>query len=286
MKKNAKKLIQLAVLALLPAVAGAAPVMPYGTYLVKGAFKGEYNTVLRDFGTAAVRAQRADGTVIAESTVATADAEGFNFILSIPVASTATAKACEVGETLDCVFAAGDETLEVPNTLTVGPPIHVGVLTFNCTEVASYTNAADGTVVEIPTAYIAEAQAFLADTAPGEIYDPWGDYDHDGVSNYAEYLAGTIPFDESDFLHITGAGAAEGRFALKFEHVGGHVYAVASSPSLSEPEWAARRVRKQSKGAELDQVLADGEDGEPGETVVYITPAAGASAEFFAVEAK
>lgn len=279
------KIIQSAVLLLLPAVAWAAPVMPYGTYLVKGAFKGEYNTVLRDFGTAAVRAQRADGTVIAESTVATADAEGFNFILSIPVASKATPKACEVGETLDCVFAADGETLEVPNTLTVGPPIHVGVLTFNCTEVASYTNAADGTVVEIPTSYIAEAQAYLDETAPGETYDPWGDYDGDGVSNYAEFLAGTIPFDESDFLHITGfAAAEEGQLALKFERVGGHVYAIASSPSLSEPEWAERRVRKSKDGAEFDQVLADGEDGEPGETVVYITPVAGSG--FFAVEAK
>ena len=43
-------------------------------------------------------------------------------------------------------------------------------------------------------------------------------------------------------------------------------------------------MRKSKDGAELDQVLADGEDGEPGETVVYITPVAGSG--FFAVEAK
>lgn len=279
------KIIQSAVSLLLPAVAWAAPVMPYGTYLVKGAFKGEYNTVLRDFGTAAVRAQRADGTVIAESTVATADAEGFNFILSIPVASKATPKACEVGETLDCVFAAGDETLEVPNTLTVGPPIHVGVLTFNCTEVASYTNAADGAVAEIPTAYLAEAQAYLDAEGEGKTYDPWADDDGDGASNYAEFLAGTIPFDASDFLRVTGFGAEEeGQLALKFEHVGGHVYAVSSTDSLSEPSWGARRVRKSAEGAELDQVMAEGGDGEPGETVVFITPVGGSG--FFAVEAK
>ena len=279
-----KMMRKLAVLLLVPAAALAAPVMPYGTYLVKGAFKGEYNTVLRDFGTAAVRAQRADGTVIAESTVASADAEGFNFILSIPVASKATPKACEVGETLDCVFAAGDETLEVPNTLTVGPPIHVGVLTFNCTPVASCTNAANGSVVEIPTAYLAEAQAYLDAEGEGKIYDPWADDDGDGVSNYAEYLAGTIPFDASDFLHISGTGSEEGQFSLKFEHVGGHVYAISATPSLSEPEWGSRRVSKEAKGSELDQVMAEGGDGEPGETVVYITPAAGC--EFFAVEAK
>ena len=281
-----RKIAKFAVLLLLPLAAQGAPVMPYGTYLVKGAFKGEYNTVLRDFGAAAVRAQRADGTVIAESTVASADAEGFNFILSIPVASKATPKTCVVGESLDCVFVADGESLEVPDTLKVGPPITVGVLTFNCTEVAACTNAADGTVVEIPTAYIAEAQAFLDEVAPGETYDPWADYDGDGLSNYAEYLAGTIPFDASDFLRITGFGAGEeeGQLALKFEHVGGHVYAIATTDSLAEPAWAARPVRKSARGAELEQVLADGGDGEPGETVVYITPAAGAG--FFAVEAK
>ena len=281
-----KMMRKLAVLLLVPAAAWSAPVMPYGTYLVKGAFKGEYNTVLRDFGTAAIRAQRADGTVIAEATVANADPEGYNFILSIPVASAATPKACEVGETLDCVLAADGGTLKEENLVTVGPPISVGVLTFNCTETKSYTNAADGAVAEIPTAYLAEAQAFLDEVAPGETYDPWGDYDGDGVSNYAEFLAGTIPFDESDYLHISGFGAAEaeGQLALTFEHVGGHVYAISSTDSLSEPSWGTRRVRKSAEGAELDQVLADGGDGEPGETVVYITPVGGSG--FFAVEAK
>ena len=61
-------------------VAAEAAVMPYGTYLVKGTFRGEYNTVLRDFGEAAVRAQRADGTVIAEAVVGDADAEGVKLV--------------------------------------------------------------------------------------------------------------------------------------------------------------------------------------------------------------
>ena len=50
------------------AAAKATPALPYGTYQVMGAFRGDYNTVMRDFGEAKVRAQRADGTVIAEST--------------------------------------------------------------------------------------------------------------------------------------------------------------------------------------------------------------------------
>lgn len=271
---------------LLPIAAGAVPVLPYGTHLVTGSFRGNYNTVLRDFGSAKLRAQRPDGTVIAESPVASANAEGVNFILSIPVATASTAKSCTVGETLDCVLVTQEGTLDVPNSLKVASPTKVGKVTFNCTEVKSYTNPKDGTVVEIPTAYIEEAQWYLDTYMNGGTYDPWADYDNDGISNYGEFLAGTIPFDDSDYLRVTAFSKKDGKFALKFEHVGGHVYAVSSANTLAKPTWAKKRVRKDAKGAELDQVMADGTDGDVGETEIFITPVGGATSEFFKLEAK
>ena len=286
MNKRMKKVNKLAFWLLLPIAAGAAPVMPYGTYLVKGTFRGDYNTVLRDFGDAKVRAQRADGTVIAESTVRSADSEGVNFVLSIPVASASTDKSCKVGESLDCVLKTNEGTLDVPNSLKVGTPVKVGSVTFNCTEVKSYTNSTDGAVVDIPTAYIDEAQWYLDMYMGGGTYDPWADYDHDGISNYAEFLAGTIPFDETDYLRVKEFGMKDGKFALKFEHVGGHVYAVSSANTLAKPGWAKRHVRKSAKGAELEQVVADGVEGDVGETEIFITPVGGATSEFFKLEAK
>ena len=264
----------------------AAPVMPYGTYLVKGAFRGDYNTVLRDYGAATVRAQRADGTVIAESSVVSANEEGANFLLSIPVASAATPKSCTVGESLDCVLTTPQGAIDVPNSLTVDTPVRMGNVTFNCTEVKSYVNPKDGKAVEIPTAYIDEVQAWLDIERNGEAYNPWADYDNDGISNYGEFLAGTIPFDESDYLRVKEFKAKDGKFALKFEHVGGHVYAVSSANTLAKPTWAKKRVRKEAKGAELDQVMADGTDGDVGETEIFITPVGGATSEFFKLEAK
>ena len=277
----------LSFLSLLSFSAFAAPVMPYGTYLVKGAFRGDYNTVLRDYGTATVRAQRADGTVIAESSVVSANEEGANFLLSIPVASAATPKSCTVGESLDGGLTTPQGAIDVPNSLTVDTPVKMGSVTFNCTEVKSYTNPKDGTPVEIPTAYVEEAQWYLDTFLGGGTYNPWADYDNDGISNYAEFLAGTIPFDETDYLRVKEFGMKDGKFALKFEHVGGHVYAVSSADSLARPAWAKKRVRKnKDEGAELDQVLADGEDGDVGETTIYITPVGGATSEFFRLEAK
>ena len=280
------KMKKIAVLVLLPIATEAAPVMPYGTYQVQGAFRGNYNTVLRDFGSAKIRAQRTDGTVIAESTVASANEEGVNFVLSIPVASKATAKSCAVGESLDCVLMTQEGTLDVPNSLKVDTPVRMGKVTFKCTEVKSYTNPKDGTVVEIPTAYIDEAQCYLDTYMNGGTYDPWADYDNDGISNYGEFLAGTIPFDETDYLRVKEFGPKGGKLALKFEHVGGHVYAVSSANTLAQPKWGKKRVRKNADGAELDQVVADGSEGKPGETVIYITPVGGATSEFFKLEAK
>ena len=259
------------------------PALPFGTYLVQGTFKGDYNTVLRDSGITAVRARRADGAVIAEAKVSPANAEGVNFIMEIPVASASTPSACAVSESLDCVLVNSEGTLDVPNCLKVASPTKVGKVVFNCTEVKSFTNPADGSVVEIPTAYIAEAESFLP---AGTAYDPWADYDHDGVSNYAEYLAGTIPFDETDYLRVREFGPKGGKLALKFEHVGGHVYAVSSANTLAQPAWAKKRVRKDANSAELDQVVADDADGEPGLTEIFITPANGATSEFYKLEAK
>ena len=283
-----KRISKLAILLLLPFAVEAASVMPYGTYLVKGAFKDDYNFVLRDFGTASVRLKRpgADGAVIAESTITAPNAEGFNFVLRIPVASQSAASACVVGETLDCVFVTPEGSLEVPNALKVDTPIHVGIFSINYTDVKSFTNPKDGSVVEIPVAYVEEAQAFLDELGEGKTYDPWADYDGDGVSNYGEYLAGTHPFDASDRLRITAFSPKDGKLSLKFEHVGGHVYAVSSTDTLAQPAWGRKRVQKTVDGADLDQVLADGADGEPGVTEVFITPLGGMTNEFFRVEPK
>ena len=269
---------------LLLFTSSAAPALPYGTYVVRGALKDDYNTVLRDGVAAKMRLQRADGAVIAESRVSSANDEGVSFLLEVPVASASTESTCAVGETLDCALVTKEEgTIVVPSAVRVGSPLKPGSLSVNCTKVRSYTNPKDGMAVEIPEAYIAEAESFLPE---GEAYDPWKDYDGDGVSNYSEFLAGTIPFDESDVLRVRKFGPKDGKLALTFEHVGGHVYAVSSANTLAKPEWARKRVRKSASGAELDQVLAEDAAGEPGLTEIFITPLGDASGEFFKLEAK
>ena len=69
----------------------------------------------------------------------------------------------------------------------------------------------------------------------GEDYDPFADYDHDGVSNYNEYRAGTDPFNPDDKLEIKAyAGAQNMLNSLSFEYVGGHIYGVETTLSLTK----------------------------------------------------
>ncbi len=44
-----------------------------------------------------------------------------------------------------------------------------------------------------------------------------GDFDGDGVSNYAEYIADTDPADRNSYLHISGVQAVPGGVGITWE---------------------------------------------------------------------
>ncbi|MFA7173759.1 MAG: hypothetical protein WC340_10150 [Kiritimatiellia bacterium] len=73
------------------------------------------------------------------------------------------------------------------------------------------------------------------------IYDinPNDDFDGDGMSNYNEYLAGTLPFLATDIFKITRSqpDAATGRIALSFSTIAGRKYHILVSGSLAGGNW-------------------------------------------------
>ena len=87
-------------------------------------------------------------------------------------------------------------------------------------------------------------------------YDPELDYDGDGQSNRAEYLAGTDPFDKDDFFRASAVSSRNSDvpeptelFAVTFEANAGRSYGVVSSPELAEtvdgkrPDWRRTAFR-------------------------------------------
>jgi hypothetical protein len=69
--------------------------------------------------------------------------------------------------------------------------------------------------------------------------DPNADPDHDGVPNWAEYLAGTDPTDAHSYLHLslTAAGQPAKGVALHWLSAPGKLYQIQTATSLSGSGW-------------------------------------------------
>ena len=281
---NMKKTSQIAALLMLPLAAGAAN-FPVGTHLIKGTLKDWQNKVLTSSAAVTVQAVATNGTVIASTQVADPSADGYNFLLQIPLSSKATDSTVSVGDKLNCVIVQGSGISLAVNQLDVGDANAVSTASLAFVNMKSYTK--DGETVNVPQEYIEAIAAWMeAYEIEGE-YDPFADYDHDGSLNYAEYRAGTNPFDETDKLAITAYAAPQSApHTLSFEYVGGHVYGVATTLSLTNPQWATQPVKKSETDAEQEQVMPSADEEDVGMATIYVVPAEGATSQFFKLEAK
>jgi hypothetical protein len=288
-----KKIGILLGLLLLPvAVEAGGACFPVGTHVVKGSVRGYdengRNVVLPASRGISIRAVNSNGVVIAESKVRNASAGGVNFALRIPLSSVATDSSCAVGDRLECVLVEPSGLMVGSEALTVGGAREAQSVTLRLVDVKQYVSE-DGTRTnEVAKAYVEAIQAWMADEAAfgGKEYDPFADYDGDGRSNYAEYLAGTNPFDRSDFLAVRSIAMEGGKAALSFEYVGGHVYGVRAARDLANPEWLAQKVRTSAEGVDLDQVVPEADPDGAGEVTIWMSPAADAAQGFYVLEAK
>ena len=288
-----KKLMMLSaatMIALGAWAASAAPNFPLGTHIMRGSLKGYdedgRNVILSSSRNMTIRAVNTNGQVIAESKVKDPTAEGLNFALLVPLSTTATDSTCVVGDKLNCVIVEQSGLSISTSPVTVGGAREAQVLSLRLENVKRYVSADGSKTNEISQAYVDAIQAWMSDEEDfrGRAYDPFADYDRDGRSNYAEYLAGTNPFDPSDKLAITGFSMANGAAAISFEYVGGHLYGVAATPSLVNPKWMESKVRTSPEGDELSQVVPSPDSSDLGETTIYVTPAKDAPTGFFTLE--
>jgi hypothetical protein len=279
---------RFAVLLLLPAAAHAAVNFPVGTHLYKGTLKDWQNKVLTSSAAVTIHAVSTNGTVIASTKVADPTAEGYNFLLQIPLSSTATDSTAAVGDTLNCVLVQESGLSLAVNPLVVGEADTVSTVCLEFVNTKSYTatNGTD-TTVSVPMEYIDTIAPWMEAYEIEGDYNPFGDYDEDGVSNYDEYRAGTNPFDATDKLVISAYAAPRNApHALSFEYVGGHVYGVVTTRSLTNPEWATQLVKKSEADAERERVMPSADEEDVGLATIYVVPAEGATSQFFRLEAK
>ncbi|QYM77956.1 hypothetical protein K0B96_11600 [Horticoccus luteus] len=83
-----------------------------------------------------------------------------------------------------------------------------------------------------------QSQLFAAGIRPGpngwdlSLIDRDGDFDGDGVSNWAEYVAGTFATDPTDYLALQIVAKGTASVHLQFFSIYGKVYSLESSPDL------------------------------------------------------
>ena len=281
------------VLAVVFAALNAASVVaavnfPVGTHLVKGTLKDWQNKVLTSSAAVTIQAVATNGTVIASAKVADPTADGYNFLLQIPLSSTATDSTVAVGDTLNCVLVQESGLSLAANPLVVGEANAVSTVSLAYVNMKDYTSTdGTGTTASVPAEYVDTIAAWMEAYEIEGDYDPFADYDKDGASNYAEYRAGTNPFDATDKLAITAYSAPQNApHAISFEYAGGHVYGVATTLSLTNPQWATQKVKKTETDAEREQVMPSADEDDVGVATIYVVPAEGAKSQFFKVEAK
>ena len=263
----------------------AAANFPVGTHLIKGTLKDWQNKVLTSSAAVTIQAVSTNGSVIASAKVVDPTADGYNFLLQIPLSSKATGSTVAVGDTLNCVLVQESRLSLAANSLSAGDANTVSNVTLAFVNTKSYTNGDE--TYHVAQEYIDTISVWMEVYGKDGEYNPFEDYDGDNVKNYAEYCAGTNPFDPSDRLRITGYSALHAApHAISFEYVGGHIYGVATTRSLTKPQWAAQPVRKTETDADHAQVMPSADEEDVGETTIYVVPAEGATSQFFKLEAR
>ena len=268
-----------------PLAAGAAN-FPVGTHLIKGTLTDWQNKVLTSSAAVTIQAVSTNGSIIASTKVADPSADGYNFLLQIPLSSKTTDSTAAVGDKLNCVIVQGTALSLAADPIPVGDANTVSNVCLAFVNMKSYSKDGLGTV-GVPVEYTDAIAPWMEAYEIEGDYDPFADYDNDGASNYAEYRAGTNPFDPTDKLTITSyAAPLSAPHAISFEYVGGHLYGVATTRSLTNPEWTTQPVKNSETDAEQAQVMPSADEDDVGMATIYVVPAEGATSQFFKVEAK
>ena len=159
---------------------------------------------------AEVRVRKGE-TLLARGNVGSFDADtSANYALAVPMSNADIPTAASTGDALTLEIEAGADTYSDTNvTITAAKPGRTLKLNISAASCTNPYGVSDAYLNDIRL-YVDACgiEGFL--DADGN-YQPNADFDGDGVSNYAEYLAGTDPFDPDDAgLKILSWRAVEG----------------------------------------------------------------------------
>ncbi len=284
--KNTINLLAAIVLALLPSAARSAAtpsiaLMPY-TYVGRvvdstyAAFDGDNAVQLR--------LKDLSGKLLAKCTTYSSSTSPYNYRLDVPM-SSAPASGCAtngqlvVVEVIDSMGSTWTGLIP-PSKSRIG---RAGGLC-RCNIVVAEDDNGNG-VADDYEDYM--YWKMWENGIDGE-FDPDADYDGDGQSNFAEYVAGTDPFDAADKLGFTmlarDPADDEEVFRLTFLASAGRVYRVRESATLGKgAEWQEGSFKVDPNVDATVKRLATGSN-EEGYRTIYIMRKKGATSGFYRLD--
>ena len=290
MKNERLTMRALQVLAGAIALSASGVNFPVGTYIYTGSVLDYRHEVMTADAGLTIQAVSTNGTVLAASRVTDpVVSSGVNFVLEVPVSTEASAKSAAVGDALNCVVISEGGITNV--SAQPMPPVAAANAITNLNVVSASATAFpygdDGKTVLVSDDYLAGLAPWMQ--AYGKsAYDAAADWDGDGVSNYAEYKAGTNPFDPSDRLRITDFKFGQDSTLLRFEYAGGHLYALDSSKTLTNKTWMVESFRAGSPAAVPQKSVSvpGREDEDVGVMTLYLVPASAEPSMFYTIRAE
>lgn len=241
--------------AISPASALNIPLPPYTIY---GEVQNIYGVAFSSNDNAVVIAE-IDGEEMDRCNVISGIYPGANYRLRIPIASTPREGYAEKGDLITFNVSYGNQ-LHAVASKTIGASVGSPGAANRIQLAVGTDSDSDGFVDEYeqllsPYYQNAGQSGALEDISPDD------DFDHDGFSNYEEFIAGTIPVDGSDLLVIrefyqTGSNT----FALAFLSAPGRSYALPQAADLTTNQWEYARFSQSSNAAPTKYFLFSEQD--------------------------
>lgn len=212
----------------------AFPPAPFGT--IHGMVRNEYGEALRVDGASVVFFQ--NGKEVHRTTIRPSELpnQNYQFRLRMDMQRPGTARYSDLAQNPGKAFTLAVEVnnvlyypIEMSTPPAVGKP---GERTR-----INLTLGVDANGDGLPDAW-QQSQLYAADILPDE--NGWrydllgrnGDFDGDGITNHAEYIAGTYATDGTDFLALKIVEKQAASVRLKFRSIIGRTYTLETSPDM------------------------------------------------------
>lgn len=216
------------------------------------------------------------------------DEMGVNCMLSVPMSLEGSATTVKAGDkVLIRMFRTVKDVEEEQGSVvqTVGKANDITWCVLQIAKMRTFA-APDGGTVSVPEAYIQYYQDWLNVYCSG-VYDPWGDTDGDGRTNYTEYLEGTDPFNPDEGLKIVSFVREGDELLIGFNYQPDVIYTLLGADTAGTGAvWRETAFRTVTGGALTTAVTyAFDENDETGVAVIRV-PVTEEMAKFYKIQIK